>query len=302
MDDAAYILTKNLLSYHRESTKEQRQVTKIDRFQIFLGLGLLLITLSFFIGYTKVFKKIAVLLAIFILPLEASAQTFGGYWKNKRGIQQYEDKKFEESSKIFEEARTNDSENPVIEFNQATSLAKNKKNEDALFHFEESTKKALNQGDYDTAAKSLYNEGLIQKENKDFQKSFHDLTNSIEMAKISNQPELEKKAREALLQSAQDQQKKKQENKDNSKDQKDQKDQKQDKKDGKDQKDGQDQGPEKKQNQPMEDGKKREFKSGTLSKDVAEGIMNDLSDREKQLYQHKMKEKKAKESQNEKDW
>jgi len=52
----------------------------------------------------------------------------------------------------------------------------------------------------------------------------------------------------------------------------------------------------------MEDGKKREFKSGTLSKDVAEGIMNDLSDREKQLYQRKMKEKKAKESQNEKDW
>ena len=303
-DDASYILTKQLLTFHRDSTKEQRQVTKIDRYQFFLALGVLLILISFFIGYEKLFKKTLVTLLLCFISSQASAQTFDGYWKNRRGIQKFEDKNYEEASKVFEEARSKDSENPIIEFNQATALSRAKKDEDAVFHYKESTKKALNQGDFDTAAKSLYNEGLIQKENKNYQESFHQLTNAIEMAKISNQPELEKKAREALLQSSQEQQQqqKKQDEKGESKEQKKSNDSKDspDQKDKKEQDQNQDQN--KKQNQGMEDGKKREFKSGTLSKDVAEGIMNDLSDREKQLYQHKMKEKKTKESQNEKDW
>jgi len=306
VDDASYILVKQLLTFHRESTKEQRQITKIDRFQIFLSLGVLLIFFSFCISYSRFTKKALTVLLVCLYSSSVSAQTFGGFWKNRRGVQQYNDKNFEDSSKIFEEARSKDSENPIIEYNQATALAKAKKTEDAIFHYEDSTKKALNQGDYETAAKSLYNEGLIQKENKNFPEAFQKLTNAIEMAKISNQPELEKKARQALLQTSQEQQqqqKKKQDDKGDSKDQKDQKQNQKDQKDGKDekdQKDQQNQGPQK--DQPMEDGKKREFKSGTLSKDVAEGIMNDLSDREKQLYQRKMKDKKTKESQNEKDW
>ncbi len=305
VDDASYLLVKQLLSFHRESTKEQRQISKIDRYQIFLSVGLILIILSFFIGYSKLFKKGLFLLIVFI-STSASAQTLEGYWKNKRGIKHFDDKNFEESAKTFEEARGKDSDNPVIEFNQATALANAKKNEDAIFHYEESTKKSLNQGDFETAAKSLFNEGLIHKESKNYPDAFQKLTNAIEMAKISNQPELEKKAREALLQSSQEQQeKKKQEEKGDSKEPKDPKDSKEQKQKEQDQKDGKEQkdpNSDQKKNQSMDDGKKREFKSGTLSKDVAEGIMNDLSDREKQLYQHKMKEKKARESQNEKDW
>jgi len=299
VDDAAYILNKQLLAFHRDSTKEQRQVTKIDRYQPFLALGVLFLLISFFIGYEKIFKNTPIILLLCFFCTQGNAQTLGGYWKNKRGIQKYDDKNYEESSKIFEEARSKDSDNPIIEYNQATALSKAKKDEDAIFHYEEATKKSLNQGDFETAAKSLYNEGLIQKENKNYQESFHQFTNAIEMAKISNQPELEKKAREALLQSSQEQQQKKQEEKNDSKDQKKPKDSKDQK--NQDQK-PQDQNQDKKQNPQMDDGKKREFKSGTLSKDVAEGIMNDLSDREKQLYQHRMKEKKSKESQNEKDW
>lgn len=304
-DDAAYILGKQLQTFHRESTKEQRQVTKIDRFQIFLALGILFIILSFFTGYTRVFQKRAVVALLLIFSSQASAQTFGGYWKNKRGVGEFEKKNYEESAKIFESAREKNHDNPVIEYNQATALARAKKDEDATFHFEESTKRALNQGDFETAARSLYNEGLLKKQSQNFEEAFQKLTNAIEMAKISNQPEIEKKARQALLQTSQEQQKQKEQGGGNSKDgkdQKDQKNQKQDQDQGKDQKD-QDQNGDKKQNQPqMEDGKKREFKSGTLSKDVAEGIMNDLADREKQLYQRKMKEKKTKESPNEKDW
>lgn len=299
-DDAAYILSKQLLSFNRESTKEQRQVTKIDRFQIFLLIGVLLIIISFFISYKSIWRIGAAVMLVIVTTTPASAQTFGGYWKNKRGVKQFEDKNYEESAKIFESARSKDSENPIIEYNQATALANAKKDEDAIFHYKESSKKALNQGDFETAAKSLYNEGLIHKQNKNFQESFHQLTNAIEMAKISKQPELEKKAREALLQSSQEQQKQKQQDKNEKNDPKNSKDDKQKEQDQKNSE--QDQKNNENKPQPAEDGKKREFKSGTLSKDVAEGIMNDLSDREKQLYQRKMKEKKTKESKNEKDW
>ena len=301
VDDASYILTKQLLAFNRESTKEQRLVVKIDRFQAFLAIGVFFFILHLFIGYSaaiggSVVTSVLIIFMLFDAPT-ATAQTLGGYWKNKRGIQNYDDKNYEESSKIFESARSKDSDNPILEFNQATALAKDKKDEDAVFHYEETTKKALNQGDFDTAAKSLYNEGVLQKQTKNFNESFRQLTNAIEMAKISNQPALEKKAREALLQASQEQQ---QEQKKQEQQQKDGKE----KKDSKDKGEPKDEGQDKKQNQPQktEDGKNRQFKSGTLSKDVAEGIMNDLGDREKQVYQHKMKEKKAKESQNDKDW
>jgi len=309
VDDASYILVKQLLAFNRESTKEQRQVIRIDRFQAFLAIGIFFFILHLFVGYHPFFTARVAASILFLLfsfhNTSAFAQTLGGYWKNKRGIQNYDNKNYEESSKIFESARSKDADNPILEFNQATALARAQKDEDAVFHYEETTKKALNQGDFETAAKSLYNEGVLQKQSKNFTESFHQLTNAIEMAKISNQPELEKKAREALLKASQEQQ---QEQKKQDQQQKEGKDQKkpQDQKDSKDKKDkeGQDQqGKQKKDGQQqVEDGKNRQFKSGTLSKDVAEGIMNDLADREKQVYQHKMKEKKAKESQNDKDW
>jgi len=306
VDDASYILSKQLLAFNRDSTKEQRVVMKIDHFQFFLGLGVFFFFLYLFIGYRAPATAIAFFLIYLMAnPHSSEAQTFGGYWKNKRGNQLYDNKDFEDSAKTFEGARSKDSDNPVMEFNEATAFARAQKNEDAIFHYEEATKKALNQGDFETATKSLYNEGLLQKEAKNFNESYRQLTNAIEMAKISNQPELEKKAREALVQAAQEQQQQKQnekkdeDSKKSSGPPKDSKD-KSGKGDSEDQKNKDSES--KKNQSPTEDGKKREFKSGTLSKDVAEGIMNDLSDREKQLYQHRMKEKKTKETHNDQDW
>ena len=302
VDDAAYILSKQLLSFHRDSTKEQRQVVKIDRFQLFLGLGVFFFVLYLFCGYRITPLTTAFAFVLFGFSVQSvAAQTLGGYWKNKRGIQLYDDKSYEDSAKTFEAARTKDSDNPILEFNEATAFAKGQKNEDAIFHYEEATKKALNQGDFETATKSLYNEGVLQKDGKNFNEAYRQLTNAIEMAKISNQPELEKKAREALVQAVQEQQQQQQQKQSDQKNS-DSKKESSDKKDSKDSKDKEGKDQSKPNQQPMEDGKKREFKSGTLSKDVAEGIMNDLSDREKQLYQRLMKDKKNKETHNDQDW
>ena len=174
----------------------------------------------------------------------------------------------------------------------------------------EATKKALSQGDYETAARSLYNEGILHSEEKKLPEAYDRLTKAIEVAKISNLQEIEKKAREALTTLIE---KQKQQSK-SDKDKKDEKDKKDKDSQGKDPKDQKDKGDQKKDSEPndqqkqdqkdpkqMENGK-RQFKSGTLSKDVAESIMNDLSDREKQLYQKRMKEHKPREVPNDKDW
>jgi Ca-activated chloride channel family protein len=310
-DDAAYNLSKQLLSFTRDSNKEQRQITKIDRYMYFLAAAIFFLLANLMIGYRKRNAgSVSALLSIliFFCSISSQAQTFDSYLNAKQGSSLYKNGEFENSAKAYETSRKEDQDSATLQFNEATALAKDKKNEDAIFNFQEATKKALSQGDYETAAKSLYNEGLTQAELKNLPESYNKLTKAIEMAKISTQPELEKKAREALTALIQKQKQKSQQDKE-SKDKPGEKGEQKDKKDSdpknqKDQKDPKDQKDQKGQNKPKpeEDGKKRQFKSGTVSKDVAESIMNDLSDREKQLYQSRMKERKPREVQNEKDW
>ncbi|NDG85919.1 MAG: hypothetical protein EBX52_12900, partial [Proteobacteria bacterium] len=56
------------------------------------------------------------------------------------------------------------------------------------------------------------------------------------------------------------------------------------------------------QQQPQDEGRRRQYKGSSVSKDVAESLMNDLSDREKQLHQKRFSERKSKEAPNDKDW
>ena len=298
-DDAAYTITQSLQHMGRDAKKEQREVVKIDRFPYFVAISIAFLLLNLFTGYRKLFT---VMFFLLLLPSISHAQTFGSYLDSKKAEKLYQSKNFDDSAKAFEAAQVNDAENPTLKFNEGTALAKGKHDEDAVFNLNEATKKALSQGDYDTAAKSLYNEGVTQADQKNLKEAYDRLTKAIELSKISNQPEIEKRAREALLSLIQKQKQKSKEDQDK-KDQQDQQDKKDDKQQDKQQ-------PSKPQNKDQgnkdpnqtEDGKKRQFKSGTISKDVAESIMNDLSDREKQLYQHRLKERKTRETPNEKDW
>ncbi len=310
-EDSAYTLAKQLQSFSRNSQKEQRQVTKIDRFMYFLLAGIVALFVNLCLGHRKLFRKSAtlfLLLVPFFGSQPAQAQTLEEYLNNRKGVKEFSKGDFDSSAKSFDEAKKTDPDNSTLNFNEGTALANGKHPEDAIVHFQESTKKALSQGDYDTAAKSLYNEGVTQLENKNLKEGYDRLTKAIEMAKISGQPDVEKIAREALL-TAIDKQKQQSQDKKNQKDQKDKKDGSgkddkssgsgKDEKNSKDSKDGKNQD-QKNQNPTGVD--QRSFKSGTLSKDVAEGIMNDLSDREKQLFQHRMKEGKNRETHHENDW
>ncbi len=313
-DDASYTLAKALQKFSHGTLQEQHVVTHIERFEWFLALGVFFLLLYLSTGYRKARLIFSLLLGGLIAPGQwssaAETSSLKGYWKNKKATQSFEDKKFEDSAKLFQEAEIEDPENPALDYNTGTALGQGKKTEDAINQLQAATQKSLNQGDYGTASKSLFNEGIAQMENKNLPEAYDRLTKSIEMAKISNQPEIEKRAREELTRLAIKQEQEKQQ-KQQQGDQKEQKDG-QDQKNQKDQKGGDKpqsgSGQEKDQN-TTQDGmngkdvaKKREFRSGTLSKDTAESIMNDLSDREKQLYHHRMKDGRRREQPHGNDW
>jgi Ca-activated chloride channel family protein len=303
-DDASYTLIKGLRGLARDSNGEQKQVIRIERFHYFLALSVFFLLLHLLVGYRKVRIGLPFLPLLLLIPFPSHAQSFRSYLDAKRAESLYGSKEYEESATLYDRAAKRDPDASAFRFNQATALAQSGKKEESLPLFEEVAKQSLSEGDYGTAARALYNEGVTRSGSGDAQNAFDRLTKSIELAKITGDRELEKKGREALARASkkqEQQQKQKQEEKhESSQEQK------------KDQKQKPESKPEKPESNPKqkdqksgerpEDGKKRQFKSGTLSKDVAEGIMNDLSDREKQLHQHRLKEQKGREVENERDW
>ncbi len=309
-EDASYELVRGLRSLGREATRQQRQVTRIERFHYFLVLSVAFLILHLFSGYLPLRKAGApILMLLLLFPGGASAQTLKGYLDARKAESLYSSKDFSGSADVYGGAVKREPESGVLRYNQATALAASGKHEESVPLFEEVTRQALAEGDYAAAARSLYNEGVTLSQAGKPRESLDRLTKAIELAKILRDPEIEKRARQALARSSeQNQQQQKQQQDQKEKDQKDQKEQKKDKGDQKQkpEQEGREPPPksggEDQQKQAPEEGKKRQFRSGTLSKDVAESIMNDLSDREKQLHQNRLKEQKGREMENEKDW
>lgn len=315
-DDASYELIRGLRGLSRDSTQQHRQIVRIERFHYFLALGILFLILHLFTGVRRKGFNPAAALMILLPPLllsEARGEGIPTYLRSRKALGHYQAKEYAEASTLYGEALKKDPENGALKFNQATALAHENKREEAQPLFDQVGRSALSEGDYSLAAKALYNEGLAWMQSEKMEESIDRLTKSIELAKVTGDTELERLGRLALLRSAQKQQEQnKKQNDDQKQDQKrDQKqDQKQDSKQDADRK--QDQKQDQKQDKkngsqgsksPLraEEGKRRQYQ-GTLSKDVAEGIMSDLSDREKQLHQHRLKDQKGRETENDKDW
>lgn len=326
-DDSAYLLVKQLKALKRGRIEDQRVVTRIDRFILFLIPAFVFLLSFLFTGY----RLAAVIFMLIPISGEANeTSSVRSYWEARRGEKSYQNKSYPSAAQSFQSAQKMDLENPALIFNEATALAQPQENAPgtpgtsnppapdaqnqkdhaatAASKFNLSTQKALNQGDYELAAKSLFNEGILHAKNKNNAEAFDRLSKAAEIAKLSKQTDLEKLAREELARLAIRQ---KEEQKNRSKDQQDKKEDKKNESDPNKKDNEKDKGndPDKNQdkNNPDQQNKsgvepKREYKSGTVSKDVAESIMNDLSDREKQLYQNRNKKEKRPGSSNENDW
>ncbi len=302
-DDASYELIRGLRGLNRDATRQQRQVTRIERFHYFLAVSVIFLMLHLFAGYLPGRRSgIAFLFALLLIPSGASAQTLKGYIEAKKAQRLHSDRDFAGAAEVYGGATKLEPDSAPLKYNQATALSNSGKHEDSLPLFEEVTKQSLAEGDYASAARALYNEGVTLSQAGKPRESLDRLTKAIELAKILKDGEIEKRARQALAKSSeQNQQQQKQQEKQQQdqkeQDQKQKKDQEQGDQKSKPKQEGDDS-----QKQGPEEGKKRQFRSGTLSKDVAESIMNDLSDREKQLHQNRLKEQKGREMENDKDW
>lgn len=298
-EDAAYSVTKALRGMNRDAARSRMEVVKIDRFQGFFLLALLFLALHLSTGYRKSGVRFLPFL-ILLTALPARAVDLGTYLDSRKAEKKYEKKEFEDSAKIYSKARESSGGAPELSFNEGTSLVQSNHPEDGVGRLADSAKEALTRGDFETAARALYNEGLVHSKQKNMKESFDRLTKSIELAKRSGQGELEEAGRKALARVFQQQQQKQEQKQDSGQGQDQKKDQKKD----------QDQKPEDQKGEPRnndspkpeEDGRKRQFKGSGLSKDVAESIMNDLSDREKQLYQRRLGDRRPKEVPHDKDW
>ncbi|MBU6152672.1 MAG: VWA domain-containing protein [Bdellovibrionales bacterium] len=292
-DDAAYQVGRALKSFTRDDVKKRMETIKIDRFQHFLILAILFLFLHLFTGYKKAnLPGLGLLVLAFLPGFQSRAESIGSYWQSRKGAEQYRAGKYDESSQSYSKALETDPDHAILSFNEGTALAQTENKEAAAERLRTATKKALSLGDFETAAKALYNEGVLHQQNQSLKDSFDRLTKSIELAKRSGLKDLEERARRALATSFDQQQKQK--------------------KDSKEQKDGDSKGDEKEnpssaekqspKSPEEESGRKRQFRGKTLSKDVAESLMNDLADREKQLVQRRLGGRKPKEVTDGKDW
>ncbi len=187
----------------------------------------------------------------------------------------------QKSQALDQQARQADPQSPALWYNEGVSTLRNKGNDEAKKLFSKSAELSLIQGDFSLAAKALYNKGLTQKETKDLGGAIETLSQAIEAAKVAQDRPLEEKARQALRVAAQQksQQQSQEKSQDSPEKNQNQKDQNQ-----------QDQ---KKQDAPRQGGDKsdedKKYKSESISQDMAERIMNDLSEKERALLKGRMR-------------
>ena len=297
----------------RGEFQERKMTSYIDRFQIPLGIAVLLLVLELFIPIRSGRRTVGTLVLFFVLSLspESQAQSIGAYQKNNKGIQSFQEGNIEEAQKQFDEAKKESPTEPRIDFNAGVVQAQKSELDTARSQFETALDEAIEKGDTETEAAARYNLGALAEQKKDYAKA------AEEWSKVKNNSELEQKAKERIAKMLQKKQQQEQKDKQDQKDKKDQKDQKDDQKkdqkqgDKKDQKDGEkkddekkdDKGEDEKQDQKKSYSQKKggNFKSGKLSKEDAERVMAELLGKEKEL-QKKIGKKRGRVDASGKDW
>lgn len=301
-DDAAYQLGNEINRLSRGARKDQTIVTKIDRFQWFLGLAVFLLFVHLIFSRRvprQISNGLALLFTLAICSFGTPSLSFAkgdtpsiqSFLSNRNGISQLNQKNPNAAIESFKSAQTTDPTNSVYTYNEAIAHGLGNNLEEARNKFSQSTQSSLKTGDFELATKSLINDGITSGALKDFDGAFSKLGKAIELAKIAGQKDLEKFAREQLLKFSEKQkEEKKQQQQKQDPNQKQNSDEKKDKDEKKSENGEKDEQNKDKPSQ-TEEGKPKPFQSGTLSKETAESVMNDLSDREKQLYHKRQKEK-----------
>ncbi len=287
-----------------DRTKRQdalRKVTrKIERFQYPLLLAILFLIAALLLRRNqKEVARIAFTLLLLLVNQESSAGTLGAldrYIHEQSAERRIQAKDLEGAKKDLEASLEPDS--PETAYNLGTVLSTEEDPEDRHKKLlEESAREALKIGDYDTAASAEYNLGSKSLDRKKHDEAIPHLLDAIEIARRGGNSALEKVARQQLAQAIEQ---KKQQQQQKQQDQQDPKDQKEDQA-------KKDQDQDQKQLQQANNGrepKPKPFKSDSLTREAAEGIMRQLADNEKRLQMKQLQSKTRKQEKDQRgqDW
>jgi Ca-activated chloride channel family protein len=249
------------------------------------------------------------------------------YLDNEKGLKAFKDGKIEEAEKQFGTAQALDPGLPELQYNQGVIQMQKGDTDSAARDFEDAARSAMERHIPHLEAESLYNLGGALAKKGDVPGAVRSYLGAIGSAQRSKDPALEDDARRNLQLLIHERQKQKQQQQQDEKNKQDQQkkdgkqDQKQDQGGGQDQdkkeakkpNDKQDQGKsgdqsEQAKNQPKQyedpsQSRARQFNSPKLSKDDAERVMAELSNREKELQARIKKQNGIPQQQiNEKDW
>jgi Ca-activated chloride channel family protein len=311
-------LLKDVGALDRTEQAERKYLVFEERFQFPLALAVLLILIEVSMPVRRIRKAVSILaMGMALFGSEARADSFlgrqppvGAYIDNEKGLKAYKDGKLEEAEKKFGNAQAAVPNLPEMQYNQGLIQMQKGEAENAARDFTDSAQGAARLGDAKLESESLYNLGGALAQKKDLKGAVHSYLGAIASAQRAQDPALEADARRNLQLLIAERQKQKQQEQQEKKDQqnKEGKEGKQDpsgeQKDGDQKKNdkGQDKNQPKNYEEPSQS-RKRQFKSVKLSKDDAERVMAELSNREKEL-QGKLKKQNSQgqPQQNEKDW
>jgi Ca-activated chloride channel family protein len=313
-------LVEEMKGMVREDRAEKTRVVREERFQIPLGLALLFAIWELIIGLRTRRKAGSAALAatLFLICLNQSAfadsPSVETYLENKKGLEAYQNGKMDEAQEHFGRAQAQDPNRPELLYNQGVIQLQQKDFAHATQAFEQAARQSDQTKKPELAGRSYYNQGTALEKAEDWKGAVESYLKAIDAAKAAKDPALEQDARKKIEKAQQEQEKKKQQ-KDQSK-QDPKKDQKEDQKKDQDKKNGQgdsdqdkknendsgkDQKSDKKGSEQIEQPQHQQFRSQKLSKEDAERVMNELSDKEKEL-QGKLRRRKSNAHPKERDW
>jgi Ca-activated chloride channel homolog len=295
-------LLQDLGLLNRSDQAEHRMIIYEDRFQwpLFVAILLLLIELSLPARkIRKVFVLAAIMLFFTIGPSErfaygsdTSGVSIGTYLENEKGLKAFSQGNMEEAKKSFGEAQARSPMLPELQYNQGVIQMQEGEMDWAAHGFEGAVKGALERNDPRLLGSAFFNLGNALASKEDVNGAIQAYLKAIEAAKTGQDKALEDDARKNIellmkqLKQNKEQQKQEQQNK---------------------QGQGQDQ---QKQDQEKQDQKnhgsprsqrRNQFKSEKLTKEDADRVMAELSNREQEL-KYKLSKQRGRPQNQQKDW
>ena len=218
-------LMADLGALARGDLTEKKITTQQERFQIPLGLGLLVLFLELLLSVKKPArssrlsfnrlgtgvlasgKKLAgvLVLAGASLFLNSSrAQAADGaapvdaYQKNESALKDFEEGKWDQAKGKFDDAQARHPESPELRFNEGSIAMKSEKLDEASEQFEKAGREAEKRNQPELAGQAYFNQGTALMQKKDTAKAIPAFIDALEQARSAGDKALEADARKNL--------------------------------------------------------------------------------------------------------